>query len=204
MELSEKLQALRRARGLTQEQLAQQLYVSRTAVSKWETGRGTPNIDSLMALAEVFGVSLDELLSGEELLTLAQDEKRGDLRRLGLCLCGGLDLGALAGVFLPLYGVRVGEVIYPAPLYAYADRLQGPYAVVLLALALCGAAELAALWLGREEFALRLQRLGLVLHCLTVLFFILTRQPYAGALFFLFLLLKALLWRRGRARSQRM
>ena len=42
MEFYEKLQALRREKGLTQEQLARQLYVSRTAVSKWESGRGYP------------------------------------------------------------------------------------------------------------------------------------------------------------------
>lgn len=47
MEFSEKLQKLRTQRNLTQEQLANQLFVSRTAISKWETGRGTPNLDSL-------------------------------------------------------------------------------------------------------------------------------------------------------------
>ena len=64
MELSEKLQALRRQKGLTQEQLAQALYVSRTAISKWESGRGTPNIDSLKQIAAFFSVSVDTLLSG--------------------------------------------------------------------------------------------------------------------------------------------
>ena len=46
MEFHEKLQALRKQRGLTQEELAQLLFVSRTAVSKWESGRGYPSIDS--------------------------------------------------------------------------------------------------------------------------------------------------------------
>ena len=54
MELSEKLQALRRQKGLTQEELAQALYVSRTAVSKWESGRGYPSIDSLKAISRFF------------------------------------------------------------------------------------------------------------------------------------------------------
>ena len=47
MEFNEKLQELRKSKGLTQEELAKELYVSRTAISKWESGRGYPNIDSL-------------------------------------------------------------------------------------------------------------------------------------------------------------
>ena len=47
MEFHEKLQELRKAKGLTQEELAKQLYVSRTAISKWESGKGYPSIDSL-------------------------------------------------------------------------------------------------------------------------------------------------------------
>ena len=61
MEFNEKLQSLRKQSGLTQEQLAEALYVSRTAVSKWESGRGTPSIDSLMAIARYFSVSVDSL-----------------------------------------------------------------------------------------------------------------------------------------------
>ncbi|MEG1434820.1 MAG: helix-turn-helix transcriptional regulator [Gordonibacter sp.] len=61
VELSEKLKALRQERGMTQEQVAAKLYVSRTAVSKWETGGGSPNLDSLQALARLFEVSVDEL-----------------------------------------------------------------------------------------------------------------------------------------------
>ena len=47
MEFHEKLQELRKSRGLTQEELAEELYVSRTAISKWESGRVYPSIDSL-------------------------------------------------------------------------------------------------------------------------------------------------------------
>ncbi len=76
MEFHEKLQELRKQKGLTQEELAEALYVSRTAISKWESGRGYPNIDSLKAIAKFFSVTIDELLSGEEVLTIAKDQKK--------------------------------------------------------------------------------------------------------------------------------
>lgn len=65
MEFYEKLQELRRSKNLTQEELAEALYVSRTAISKWESGRGYPSIDSLKAISKFFSVSIDELLSAE-------------------------------------------------------------------------------------------------------------------------------------------
>ena len=64
MEFNEKLQELRKQKGFTQEELAELLFVSRTAVSKWESGRGYPNIDSLKAISKLFSVTIDELLSG--------------------------------------------------------------------------------------------------------------------------------------------
>ena len=76
MEFNEKLQELRKQRGLTQEELAELLYVSRTAVSKWESGRGYPNIDSLKAISKCFSVSLDELLSSDAILTIAEEESK--------------------------------------------------------------------------------------------------------------------------------
>ena len=66
MEFGEKLQELRKKKGLTQEELAEFLFVSRTAVSKWESGRGYPNIESLKAIAKFFLVTVDELLSCNE------------------------------------------------------------------------------------------------------------------------------------------
>ena len=62
MEFNEKLKELRKGKGLTQEELAQAIFVSRTAVSKWESGRGYPNIDSLKELAAFFSITVDELI----------------------------------------------------------------------------------------------------------------------------------------------
>ena len=73
MEFNEKLQKLRKEKGLTQEELAEALFVSRTAISKWESNRGYPTIDSLKAISKFFSVSIDDLLSGDEILTIAED-----------------------------------------------------------------------------------------------------------------------------------
>ena len=72
MEFGEKLQELRKARSLTQEQLAEALYVSRTAVSKRESGRGYPSIDSLREVSRFFSVTIDELISPDEVVSAAQ------------------------------------------------------------------------------------------------------------------------------------
>ena len=58
MEFHEKLQQLRKQNNLTQEQLAEQLFISRTAVSKWESGRGYPNLESLKCISKLFSIRL--------------------------------------------------------------------------------------------------------------------------------------------------
>lgn len=62
MKLSEKILSLRTARGLSQGDLAEKLEVSRQSVSKWETGQSTPDLDKIIKLADLFGVSVDELV----------------------------------------------------------------------------------------------------------------------------------------------
>lgn len=104
MEFNEKLQQLRTGKNLTQEQLAEQLYVSRTAISKWESGKGYPNIESLKCISKFFSVTIDELLSGEELITLAETENRSNLKKIYNYIYGILDMMAVAFIFLPLYG----------------------------------------------------------------------------------------------------
>ena len=82
MEFHEKLQELRKSRGLTQEELAEALFVSRTAISKWESGRGYPSIDSLKEISRYFSVSIDELLSGDQLVLIAEKENKSNLNGL--------------------------------------------------------------------------------------------------------------------------
>ncbi len=71
MTFSEKLKQLRTSKGLTQDEMAQKLFVTRTAISKWETGKGYPAIDSLKLISKLFAVSIDELISDGDI-----DEKK--------------------------------------------------------------------------------------------------------------------------------
>ena len=109
MELSEKIQKLRKEHNLTQEQLAEQLFVSRTAVSKWETGRGTPSMESLKQIANLFHITLDQLLSTEEVVVIAENENKDDMKRFASYIDGIINLSALLGLLLPLYKVTVKQ-----------------------------------------------------------------------------------------------
>jgi len=68
IEFGEKLKLVREERGLTQQSLAERLYVTRQAVSRWECGARYPDLLTAKKVATVLNVSLDELLSGEELI----------------------------------------------------------------------------------------------------------------------------------------
>ena len=104
MEFHEKLQELRKSKGLTQEELAEALYVSRTAVSKWESGRGYPSIDSLKEISRFFGVTIDELICPQEMMTAAEDDKRQSIGRYVSVICNAMDILTAVLLFLPVFG----------------------------------------------------------------------------------------------------
>lgn len=66
MTVSEKIYTLRTRLGLSQEELAEKLGVSRQSVSKWETGQSVPDLEKIIKLSDLFGVSVDELVREEE------------------------------------------------------------------------------------------------------------------------------------------
>ena len=89
--LSERIYQFRRKSGLSQEQLAEKIGVSRQAISKWEGGSAMPESDKLLALSNYFGVSLDYLLKDgapDAAPAEAQEEHR-TMRLLSLILCFG-------------------------------------------------------------------------------------------------------------------
>ena len=193
MEFHEKLQELRKQRGLTQEELAAMLYVSRTAVSKWESGRGYPNIDSLKALARFYGVTVDALLSGEELLCAVEEDHRQKDARLRDTIFGLLDCSVLLFWFLPLFGVTADGITRTYSLLSMGDAapyLRLAYCAPVIALAMCG---LLLLLPPCRDRIRHLYRLSCLLGVLGVLLFIGSPQPYAAALLFIFVLIKSFL-----------
>ena len=66
MDISERLQELRKKEGYSQEQVAEMLGLSRQAISKWESGQGKPEIDNIIKLTEIYHVSADYILLGTE------------------------------------------------------------------------------------------------------------------------------------------
>ena len=201
MEFNEKLQELRKHKGLTQEELAELLFVSRTAVSKWESGRGYPNIDSLKAIARFFGVTIDELLSGDELLTIAEkdtEQKENHIRDL---VFGLLDISVAVFFFLPLFGQKVNGIIQEVSLLSLtgiASYLRIAYFLVAIGIAVFGILTLALQKCQQLFWVRNKNRISLILNAVGVTLFIISTQPYAAILLFVFLVIKGLLLIKSR------
>ena len=195
MDFGEKLKALRTERGLTQEQLAAKLYVSRTAVSKWETGGGSPNLDSLQAVARLFDVSVDDLLSTDDLIVLARDERRSTARSSGMLSFGLLDVLAVVFAFIPLYGVDDGSLVRMANLADYGASVDfgasfAAMAAAVVSLMFMGAVEIVLAAAGSRRAARIVALVGFAVQALAVVLFASTMQPYATTLMFVLLLAK--------------
>ena len=168
MTLGQRIHELRSAAGLSQEQLAERLNVSRQAVSKWELGTSAPDLDRLVLLGNLFGISLDQLVSG----TLPEEHaaQEPDIRRLAaenrrhqwmviLAVVGSLAvmLGCVAFAFL--YALRSAILSTQYMLYRYitvGDFVSAPFSFrlpLLLAavISVTGAAALLVLlWMRRR------------------------------------------------------
>ena len=152
MEFNEKLQQLRIGKNLTQQQLAEQLYVSRTAISKWESGKGYPNIESLKCISRFFSITIDELLSSEELITLAEAENHSNVNRIHNIISGIIDVLAIALIVLPIYGEPQGSHFYHVNLLSITHLSNidiGIYWAIYLLIIGFGIARLAFIFLGK-------------------------------------------------------
>lgn len=107
MSLSEKILSLRTGLGLSQEELAEQLTVSRQSVSKWETGQSVPDLDKLIKLADLFGISVDELVREGERPQPPEPPKAPEPQVVYVKEKRGLTGTQTAGVCLELMGLAL-------------------------------------------------------------------------------------------------
>lgn len=118
MTFGEKLKHLREDDGMTQDELAAKLYVSRTAVSKWETNRSYPSIDSLKAIQRLFEVSIDDLISDEDVQGSLLARQR-ESRKYYWCAIGCFAL-ALVVCLVSVLVYNAGFIAWVIPLRVVA------------------------------------------------------------------------------------
>lgn len=188
MDFCKKLQELRKKKGLTQEELAEALYVSRAAVSKWESGRGYPSIESIKELAKFFSVTVDDLLSSDEVLNLAEEDTKKKELRFRSIVFGLLDVSVMMLFFIPFFGQKAEEMVQGVSLLSLSSSpyLCTVYYVIVVAIALYGILSLVFqdFWFKSRD------KISLFLNAAAIITFIVSLQPYAATLLFVFLIIK--------------
>ena len=196
MEFNEKLQELRKQKGLTQEELAASLYVSRAAISKWESGRGYPNIESLKAIAKFFSVTVDELLSTNEVLTIAEEDSKRKEKHFRDLIYGLLDICIAMLLFLPFFAEDAGGIIQSVSLIALdgvQSYLKTTYLAVVIGTTVMGILTLALQNCQATAWVKSKATISLALGAVLVLLFTISSQPYAAVFAFVLLAIKALM-----------
>ena len=104
MEIAERLKMARNESGMTQEQVAEKILVSRVTLSHWENGKSLPDIASLISLSDLYGISLDELVKGDSKMTekVKKDSKnaQNNARLIGIT-------AIFVTIVLVIYGISV-------------------------------------------------------------------------------------------------
>ena len=200
MEFCDKIKKIRTDNNLTQEQFAEKLYVSRTAVSIWESGKGYPSIDSLKYMSKLFNISIDDLLSSEEILDIAEQDKQQKIKKNNGFIFGAFDLLSLFMIILTLYAFTVNNYIYSVSLFAtlfakndLLNYIKISYLVSYIILFIIGIIEIILSLLGKEKIQKYLNIISISIHLLVILFLIMTKEPYACSLIFMLFVFKSFL-----------
>lgn len=194
MEFREKLQELRKSRGLTQEELAEAIFVSRTAVSKWESGRGYPSIESLQELSRFFSVTIDDLICPKEIMSVAENEKKSFVDQYVTLICGLLDAFSALLLFLPVF--RNGTGAAAVALGGLTDLppwIKTVFLVLVATTVLNGICAVVVSHFDKPVWNRHRLITGMALSVLCAAVFIVTRQPYAGIVCFAILVVKGFL-----------
>ena len=196
MTFGEKLKKLRTEAHLTQDELSEKLFVSRTAISKWESDRGYPNIESLKELAKFFSVTVDDLLSTDEVLTIAEEDSKQKEKHFRDLIYGLLDLCIAMLLFLPFFAEKADGIIQSVSLIVLdgvQPYLKTAYLAVVISMIVMGVLTLvlqncqATAWIKSKTM------ISLILGAIAVLVFMISSQPYAAVFAFVLLVIKTLL-----------
>lgn len=195
MEFNEKLQELRKSRSMTQEELAEALFVSRTAISRWESGRGYPSIDSLKEISRYFSVTIDDLICSDEMISVAENEKRELADKYVSIICNALDILLAILLFIPAFGNGrdFPETVSLFGLSGINPWVKTVFAVIIGVTILNGICGVIIANFNRPVWNRHRLVTGIILSILAVTVFIVTRQPYAGIVCFSFLVIKGFL-----------
>lgn len=196
MEFQDKLQELRKQKGLTQEELSAALYVSRTAISKWESGRGYPSIDSLKTISDFFAISIDELLSNKELARLAEKDSLEKVQKQRDLIFGLLDCSVGMLFFLPFFSIRINDTVRQVFLFNMkftTDFILIVFISIISLMVLCGVITLAMQNITNELWNKVKINLSLLLGIMSVLIFLATLQSYPTLFAFVLLIIKGTL-----------
>lgn len=193
MEFHEKLQELRKSRNLTQEELAEALYVSRTAISKWESGRGYPSIDSLKAISGFFSISIDELLSAHALVSIAENENRSNIQRICDVLFGTVDLIGILLALLPLYSRQMDNSVIAVNLWNFKPEnnwISIICLVLIVAFVLLGIVKIVLNYMHIDKGKDIITISSVLISMIAVLYFSMIRETYCVVIVFLQLMIK--------------
>ena len=193
MELSEKIKKIRNDNKLTQEQFAEKMLVSRTAVSKWENGTCYPSIDSLKYMSQTFNISLDKLLSSEEILEIAKTENQSNISKYNSLLFCLLDIVRIIFIFLPLYSYKTNNFIYSVSLLNSNDlgtTLKIIFMLIYIMFLVLGIIELILNYKGNKIF---INKISLFLDVISIFVLLFTKQPYVIALMFVIFIIKTIM-----------
>ena len=195
MEFCEKLQELRKSRSMTQEELAESLYFSRTAISKWESGRGYPSIDSLKEISRFFSVTIDDLISSDEMITVAKNDEKEFVSKYVSFICNALDIILAILLFIPAFGngPDSSETVALFGLTGISPWVKIVFIVIISITILNGICGVIIANYDKPVWNRHRLITGAALSILAVIVFIATRQPYAGIFCFAFLVIKGFL-----------
>ena len=193
MEFNEKIQKLRVSHNLTQEELAEKLFVSRTAVSKWESGKGYPNIDTLKLVSKFFDVSIDYLICGNETAIYLENNIKNGKNKLTYLILSILDCLTLLLFFIPVF--RNGNEIKfnSVPVYKLSEC--GVWLKILFILVICLNFLIGFSGLIINNFDLKftlsiLVKIGIVVNFIGTALFVFSRQAYAGLFYLIMFAIK--------------